>query len=110
MAPAKGKEAVTESFKPATWAIHADDPLNSGTDVAPAMHVSTTFRYPGDPDALQPVEEEMVSVPWFQLAIQSTSRFYCSCLNSKMHLARMVKNGTLIPDSSRARGLQSTRA
>jgi cystathionine gamma-synthase len=35
-----------------TLAVHADDPINSSTDVAPALHVSTTFRYPHDPDKL----------------------------------------------------------
>jgi hypothetical protein len=33
--------------------IHADDYLNKGRDVAPPLHVSTTFRYNRDPDALQ---------------------------------------------------------
>lgn len=37
----------------ATLGIHGDDPINSYTDVAPALHVTTTFRYPRDPDALQ---------------------------------------------------------
>lgn len=36
----------------ATLAIHADDPINQVTDVAPPLHVSTTFRYPTDPDKL----------------------------------------------------------
>lgn len=31
-----------------TLAIHADDEYGSSKDVAPAMHVSTTFRYPVD--------------------------------------------------------------
>lgn len=35
-------------------AIHADDFLNHGQDVAPPLHVSTTFRYNEDPDKLQP--------------------------------------------------------
>lgn len=38
----------------ATLSIHADDPINSTTDVAPALHVSTTFRYPRDPTLLNP--------------------------------------------------------
>lgn len=41
-----------------TLSIHADDPLNSITDVAPAMHVSTTFRYSHNPDKLVPAGEE----------------------------------------------------
>lgn len=45
------------SYDPATLAIHGDDWLNTGTDVAPALHVSTTFRYPHDPAALVPESE-----------------------------------------------------
>jgi len=41
----------------ATLGIHADDPINSYTDVAPALHVSTTFRYPQDPDKCVPVDD-----------------------------------------------------
>lgn len=33
-------------------AVHADDFLNNGQDIAPALHVSTTFRYNKDPDKL----------------------------------------------------------
>jgi hypothetical protein len=33
--------------------IHADDYLNIGQDVAPPLHVSTTFRYNRDPDKLK---------------------------------------------------------
>ena len=38
----------------ATLGIHADDPINSTTDVAPALHVSTTYRYPSNPSLLSP--------------------------------------------------------
>lgn len=41
----------------ATRAIHADDELNTLTDVAPPMHVATTFRYSSNPDDLKPVAE-----------------------------------------------------
>ncbi|KAM3086762.1 hypothetical protein ACMFMG_000886 [Clarireedia jacksonii] len=44
--------------------IHADDFLNKGQDVAPPLHVSTTFRYSNDPDALVPADEVDVSVPF----------------------------------------------
>ena len=40
-------------------AIHADDFLNSGSDVAPALHVSTTFRYNANPDLLVPLAEHL---------------------------------------------------
>lgn len=67
MAPTKGtnadfaKEAGVDQFKPATRAIHADDVLNNATDVAPAMHVSTTFRYSDDPEKLFPADDGEVS-------------------------------------------------
>ncbi|KAI6876673.1 hypothetical protein KC338_g297 [Hortaea werneckii] len=41
----------------ATRSVHADDPINSYTDVAPALHVSSTFRYPHDPDQLHPTDD-----------------------------------------------------
>ncbi|KAF2278913.1 cystathionine gamma-synthase-like protein [Westerdykella ornata] len=44
------------TLSPATAAIHADDRINLLTDVAPAIHVSTTFRYPREASALQPVD------------------------------------------------------
>jgi len=43
---------------PATHGIHADDRTNILTDVAPAIHTSTTFRYPRDPSQLNPVSTE----------------------------------------------------
>ncbi|KAL8808142.1 MAG: hypothetical protein Q9182_000206 [Xanthomendoza sp. 2 TL-2023] len=39
-----------------TRAMHADDLLNTTPDVAPPLHVSTTFRYADDPKVLVPVE------------------------------------------------------
>ncbi|RAK80279.1 putative transsulfuration enzyme family protein [Aspergillus fijiensis CBS 313.89] len=39
---------------PATLALHADDPLHLVTDVAPPIHLSTTFRFPDNPDDLIP--------------------------------------------------------
>ena len=43
------------NVSPATLAIHADDPLNVVSDVAPPVHVSTTFRYPRDPEKLHSI-------------------------------------------------------
>ncbi|TQV96783.1 cystathionine beta-lyase [Cordyceps javanica] len=34
--------------------VHADDGISTHRAVAPAMHVSTTFRYSDDPETLQP--------------------------------------------------------
>ncbi|OWO98341.1 hypothetical protein B2J93_2303 [Marssonina coronariae] len=43
--------------------IHADDYLNEGPDVAPPMHVSTTFRYSRDSRSLKAWVERTVSLP-----------------------------------------------
>ncbi|KAL8907766.1 MAG: hypothetical protein Q9171_005724 [Xanthocarpia ochracea] len=40
-----------------TQAIHADDGLNVTSDVAPPLHVSTTFRYADDPKDLVPAAD-----------------------------------------------------
>ncbi|KAI9369577.1 pyridoxal phosphate-dependent transferase [Aspergillus egyptiacus] len=40
-----------------TRSLHADDALNVATDVAPPIHVATTFRYSDDPDKLMPLED-----------------------------------------------------
>ncbi|KAF2666190.1 cystathionine gamma-synthase [Microthyrium microscopicum] len=47
-------QQLPSTLSPSTLAIHADDYLNTSTDVAPALHVSTTFRYTNDLNALQP--------------------------------------------------------
>jgi len=44
-------------LSPSTAAVHADDPLNIVDDVAPPIHVSTTFRYARDPSLLRPFSE-----------------------------------------------------
>ncbi|KAJ9294360.1 hypothetical protein DTO271G3_6935 [Paecilomyces variotii] len=46
--------ANNSSAHPATRALHADDPLNQVTDVAPPIHLSTTYRYPNEPEDLIP--------------------------------------------------------
>ena len=45
------------AYSLSTLGVHADDALNSSTDVAPPIHVSTTFRYASDPDKLVPVSD-----------------------------------------------------
>lgn len=40
-----------------TLAIHGDDHLNRSTDVSPALHVSTTFRYASNPSELVPAKD-----------------------------------------------------
>jgi cystathionine gamma-synthase len=42
-------------------AVHADNGIQSHRAVAPAMHVSTTFRYSDDPDALRSWDNTDVS-------------------------------------------------
>lgn len=46
-----------ENLSLATRAIHADDPINFNIDVAPPLHVSTTYRYKSDPSQLDPSRE-----------------------------------------------------
>ncbi|KAL9634294.1 MAG: hypothetical protein Q9164_004177, partial [Protoblastenia rupestris] len=46
-----------KSYDPSTLALHADNVLNSGSDVAPAFHVSSTFRYALNPDELIPAQD-----------------------------------------------------
>lgn len=44
-------------------AIHSDDALNGANqDVAPPLHVSTTYRYPSDPEKLVPWTESDVGI------------------------------------------------
>jgi cystathionine beta-lyase/cystathionine gamma-synthase len=54
-------DPAARSLSTATQTIHADDYLNRAQDVAPAIHVSTTFRYPDKPEDLVPVKELDVS-------------------------------------------------
>lgn len=49
--------------------IHADDFLNSGQDVAPPLHVSTTYRYNSNPETLKPWAERDVSTQYLALTI-----------------------------------------
>lgn len=50
--------ADSREYAPDTLAVHADDVMNSYTDVAPALHVSTTYRY--DNSRLVPISDEEV--------------------------------------------------
>lgn len=55
-------EKKSQQWHASTLSVHADDPINSYTDVAPAMHVSTTFRYPHEPENLIPTGTSEVSI------------------------------------------------
>ena len=48
---------MSHSNGTSTRSLHADDALNVVSDVAPPMHLATTFRYPNDPAALIPVAD-----------------------------------------------------
>ena len=50
--PAPEKANHSSSLSASTLAIHADDHLAATSDVAPPLHVSTTFRYPSSPSLL----------------------------------------------------------
>ncbi|KAK4935269.1 hypothetical protein LTR10_023663 [Elasticomyces elasticus] len=61
------------SFSPSTRAVHADDVLNNADDVAPPIHVTTTYRYPRDVDRLQP-HHERPSYPVLEIGEHCYSR------------------------------------
>ncbi|PNP77398.1 hypothetical protein FNYG_09274 [Fusarium nygamai] len=48
-----GLDSSLAGLSLASRAVHADEGIQSHRAVAPAMHVSTTFRYSNDPDALK---------------------------------------------------------
>jgi len=48
----QGAPSTARKYSTTTRLIHADDHLNGAIDVAPPLHVSTTFRYPEDPNHL----------------------------------------------------------
>jgi len=83
------------SWTPSTLAMHADDPLNLLTDVAPPIHVSTTFRYTSDHAQLRPFRtsdrpdtdfpyQDAVEHCYSRLTTHSTSRLE-AILESLLH-------------------------
>lgn len=48
-----GVERSIAQLSLASRAVHADDGIQSHRAVAPAMHVSTTFRYSDEPENLK---------------------------------------------------------
>lgn len=58
----------------ATLGIHGDDGMQHSTDVSPALHVSTTFRYPRDPSQLIP--EDKLTQPEPSAAVPDGSYVY----------------------------------
>jgi cystathionine beta-lyase len=51
---------INDDISASTQALHIDEAFNVTTDVAPPLHVATTFRYPDDPDELVPAAERGV--------------------------------------------------
>ncbi|KAA8913379.1 cystathionine beta-lyase [Sphaerosporella brunnea] len=67
------------NLAPATLAVHADEHLTSSTDIAPPLHVSTTFRYASQPEDLIPFTSPTVDSPplpyiYSRLSAPSTNR------------------------------------
>lgn len=79
------------TYKPSTFAIHADDHVNVTTDVAPAIHTATTFRYPRNPGELQPapVEGEYLDL--------STPLVYSRLTNSNINRLETVLTPLIYP-------------
>jgi hypothetical protein len=71
-----------------TRSLHADDALNVVSDVAPPMHLSTTFRYSEDPSALVPAADltSVCNCSVFTLLSASLSP-YLSTYPSYLHLS-----------------------
>lgn len=67
-------EATTMTFalrnaRPATLALHADETLRLVDDIAPPIHVSSTYKYPDDPDLLKPFYGRHISVGRSQIIL-----------------------------------------
>lgn len=61
-----------QSLTSSTQAIHVDDDLNTTSDVAPPLHLSTTFRYVDNPeDLITATDSEVCRV---FVALQGASR------------------------------------
>lgn len=84
----------------ATSAIHADDHTNILTDVAPAIHTSTTFRYPRNAADLQPVpaEGEFVDL--------QTPLVYSRLASSNINRLETILAPLIYPDAKEGEELQ----
>ena len=56
-------QEVSQALSTSTRALHSDDHLNRNPDVAPPIHLSTTFRYSSNPGDLVPAADEDHAVP-----------------------------------------------
>jgi len=62
VAPDIAKVDKLASLSLSSRAVHADDHLNNVTDVAPPLHLSTTFRYDDNPENLLPWADREVRI------------------------------------------------
>ncbi|KAL7934402.1 cystathionine gamma-synthase [Trichoderma chlorosporum] len=65
-------------YHPETLALHVDDELDVSNDVAPPLHVASTFRFPSDPEHLVPLRlrsAEEKSHVYARLTNPNTTRF-----------------------------------
>jgi hypothetical protein len=51
---AESMSLALRDARPSTLAVHADEVLRLVDDIAPPIHVSTTYKYPDDPELLKP--------------------------------------------------------
>lgn len=88
------------SLSLASSALHADDDLGNIQDVAPPLHVSTTFNYAKDPESLRVTSSYGVSLPQV-LAISALLFKLLICLDRSqmIHIPGMSIHDTqhLIP-------------
>jgi hypothetical protein len=78
-----------------TQSLHADDALNVVSDVAPPLHLSTTFRYSDDPSELFPAAD-LNSVCIVQCLLSSLSTFHPLSPYLPPYLATIyIVNGTV---------------
>lgn len=73
-----GLESSVAGLSLSSRAVHADDGIQSHRAVAPAMHVSTTFRYSDDPEQLKSWDN--IDVSALNLSIPS-SLVWCGLVN-----------------------------
>lgn len=70
---------TSEAVGAATRSLHADDVLNVVTDVAPPLHLSTTFRYSENPEDLMPAAD--ASSVWIDVLSCSLAPFLMAKTN-----------------------------
>lgn len=109
-----GTADASPSYSLATLGVHGDDACNSSTDVAPALHVSTTFRYTSDPDALVPVSDSAVCtclcVVLYSHVLYSTSHIPCPTSQSQpSHVPRPISQISALPSPSFLNNLPPSR-